>query len=141
MPLSFPPLPTFPLSYLLPTKNQEQRTKNSRAPLGTNTMNIMKMMQQAQEMQQKMQTAQESLAKQEVEASVGGGKVTVKGTAAGEITSIKIDPSVIDPDDVEMLEDLVLSGVKQAIEEGRKVMADEMSKVTGGMNLPPGMGL
>jgi len=104
-------------------------------------MNIMKMMKQAQEMQQKMQSAQEALAKREVESSVGGGHVTVKGTAAGDIISIKINPSAVDPDDVEMLEDLVLSGVKQAIDEGRKVMAEEMSKITGGLNLPPGMGL
>lgn len=103
-------------------------------------MNIQKMLKQAQQMQGKMQAAQEELSKQEVSASVGGGKVAVTATAAGDVLSIKIDPSVIDPADPEMLEDLVLTGVRQAIEEGRRVMAAEMSKITGGMGLPPGLG-
>ena len=97
------------------------------------------MMKQAQEMQASMQSAQADLAKREVEASAGGGKVTVKASAAGEILSIKIDPSVVDPDDVEMLEDLVLSGLRQATEKGRDLMAEELKKVTGGMGLPPGL--
>lgn len=103
-------------------------------------MNIAKMMKQAQQMQKKMGEMQAELATQEVEASVGGGKVTVVGNGAGEIVSIKIDPAVVDPDDVEMLEDLVLSGVKQAIEQGKALSQDEMSKLTAGMGLPPGMG-
>ena len=72
----------------------------------------------------------------------GGGKVTVVATGAGDVLSIKISKDVVDPEDVELLEDLVLSGVKQAIEDGRKMAETEMSKLTaglGGMGLP-GMG-
>lgn len=103
-------------------------------------MNIAKMMKQAQQMQQKMQTMQGELAEKTVEASVGGGKVQVTANGAGDVLEIKIDPAVVDPEDVEMLEDLVLSGVKQAIEQGKAYAAEEMAKVTGGMGLPPGMG-
>ncbi|MEO6846572.1 MAG: YbaB/EbfC family nucleoid-associated protein [Chthoniobacterales bacterium] len=102
-------------------------------------MNIQKMLKQAQQMQQKLAETQAELANKTVEATVGGGKVTVTATGAGEITAIKIDPQVVDPNDVEMLEDLVLSGVQQALEEVKKLTGDEMSKVTGGMNIP-GMG-
>lgn len=103
-------------------------------------MNIAKMLKQAQQMQGKMQAVQEELGQRQVEASAGGGKVKVVATAAGDIVSIHIDPTVVSADDVEMLEDLVLTGVRQAIEEGRRVMADEMKKVTGSMGLPPGLG-
>lgn len=99
-------------------------------------MNIQKMLQQAQQMQSKLAGVQADLAKKTVEASAGGGKVTVTATASGDVLSIKIDPAVVDPQDVEMLEDLVLAGVKQAIEDGRTLAAEEMKKVTGGMNLP-----
>jgi DNA-binding YbaB/EbfC family protein len=103
-------------------------------------MNIQKMMKQAQKMQSQMQEAQAALAEKSVEATVGGGKVTVTATGAGEITGIKIDPIVVDPEDVEMLEDLVLSGIHQACEKAKELASDEMGKVTGGMGLPPGMG-
>ena len=98
-------------------------------------MNIAKMMKQAQQMQAKMQKTQEELAEREVEASAGGGKVTVTATGSGDVTSIKIDPAVVDPEDVEILEDLVLSAVKQAVGEGRKLMEEEMGKITGGMGM------
>ncbi|MCP4847858.1 MAG: YbaB/EbfC family nucleoid-associated protein [Verrucomicrobiaceae bacterium] len=100
-------------------------------------MNIAKMMKQAQQMQGKMQEIQAELAEREVEASAGGGKVTVTATCSGEVRSIKIAPEIVDPEDVEILEDLVLSGVKQAIDEGRKVMEEEMGKVTGGLGQMP----
>ncbi len=89
-------------------------------------------------MQGKMQEIQAELAEREVEASAGGGKVTVTATCSGEVRSIKIAPEIVDPEDVEILEDLVLSGVKQAIDEGRKVMEEEMGKVTGGLGQMPG---
>lgn len=104
-------------------------------------MNIAKMMKQAQQMQAKMQSLQAELAEQTVEETVGGGKVTVKANGAGEVLSIQIDPSIVDPEDVEILEDLVLSGVRKAIETGKTLASDEMSKVTEGMGLPPGMGM
>ena len=101
-------------------------------------MNIAKMMKQAQQMQGKMQGIQAELAEREVEASAGGGKVTVTATCSGDVRSIKISPEIVDPEDVEILEDLVLSGVRLAIENGRKVMEEEMGKVTGGLGQMPG---
>ncbi len=101
-------------------------------------MNINKMMKQMQKMQKDMQKTQSELAEKEFEASVGGGKVVVTANGGGDVTAIKIDPAVVDPEDVEMLEDLVLSGVKQALDQGKEAMASEMGKLTGG--LPPGLG-
>ncbi len=102
-------------------------------------MNINKMMKQMQKMQKDMQKTQEELAEKEVQASVGGGKVTVTANGSGDVIAIKIDPAVVDPEDVEILEDLILSGVKQAIDQGKEMAAAEMGKLTGG--LPPGLGL
>lgn len=104
-------------------------------------MNIQKMLKQAQQMQEQMQKTQAELAQKEVEVTAGGGKVTVKANGAGDVLAIKISKDVVDPEDVEMLEDLVLSGVQKAIEEGRALMQAEMGKITGGMGLPPGLGL
>jgi DNA-binding YbaB/EbfC family protein len=102
-------------------------------------MNIQKMMKEAQKMQERLAKAQADLAQQTVEASAGGGKVTVTANGAGEITAIKIAPDVVDPQDVEMLEDLVLVGVREAQEAARQLQADTMGKVTGGMGGLPGM--
>lgn len=99
-------------------------------------MDINKLMKQAQQMQAGMAKAQEDLAGQTVEASVGGGKVTVVATGAGEVESIKIDPAVVDPSDVEFLEDLVLKGVQEAITKGKQMAESEMSKLTGGLKIP-----
>lgn len=87
-------------------------------------------------MQQRLAETQAELANKTVEASVGGGRIRVTANGAGEVVSIKIDPQVVDPQDVEMLEDLVLSGVQQAIGEAKKLAGDEMGKLTGGMNIP-----
>jgi hypothetical protein len=103
-------------------------------------MNIAKMMKQAQQMQKKMGEMQAELATLEFEASVGGGKVKVKANGAGDVTAISIDKSVVDPEDVEMLEDLVLSGVKLAIEQAKTASQSEMGKLTAGLGLPPGLG-
>jgi hypothetical protein len=103
-------------------------------------MNLKKMMQQAAKMQEQMQSAQAELAEKTVTATAGGGKVTVVANGAGDVISIKIDKSVVDPEDVEMLEDLILSGVQKAIAEGKELQQSEMSKLTAGMGLPPGMG-
>ena len=99
-------------------------------------MNIQKMLKQAQQMQAKLAETQAELAEKTVEASVGGGKVIVIANGAGEVTSIKIAPEVVDPQDVEMLEHLVLSGVKQAIEDAKKMASGEMGKLTAGLNIP-----
>ena len=99
-------------------------------------MNIAKIMKQAQQMQAGLAAKQEELAIQTVDAAVGGGKVKVIATCAGDILSIKIDPSVIDPADAEFLEELVLKGVQEAITKGKAKAAAEMKKLTGGLGLP-----
>lgn len=103
-------------------------------------MNIKKMMQQAQKMQEQMLQAQEGLAKRTITATAGGGKIRVVANGAGDVLSIKIAPEVVDPQDVELLEELVLTGVKKAIEEGRALAQSEMGKLTGGLNIP-GLGM
>ncbi len=100
--------------------------------------NIMK---QAQKMQQEMAKIQEELAQKKVEAASGGGMVTVEANGQQEILSIKIDPEVINPDDKEMLEDLVLSAVNEASRKAKDLMKSELAKVTGGLSLPPGIGI
>lgn len=92
-------------------------------------------------MRKRMGEMQAELAAREVQASVAGGKVSVTANGAGDVLAIKIDPAVVDPEDVELLEDLVLSAVKQAIEQGKALTQQEMSKLTAGLGLPPGMGL
>ena len=100
-----------------------------------------KFLKQAQKMQEQMQRVQEELAKREVEGSAGGGAVKAVARCDGSLGSIHIDPKVVDPADVEMLEDLVLGAVTNALELAKKTQADEMGKVTAGLNLPglPGM--
>lgn len=99
-------------------------------------MNIQKMMKQAAKMQEQL-TA--TLAEKTVEVSVGGGKVTVVANGLGDLVSIKIAKEVVDPADVEMLEDLILSGVRQAAEKGKSLAQGEMGRLTAGLGLPPGM--
>ena len=99
-------------------------------------MNIQKLMKQAQQMQAGLAAKQEELAQQTVESSVGGGKVTVTATCAGDVVSIRIDPSVVDPSDVEFLEELILKGVQEAITTGKDKAAAEMKKLTGGLGIP-----
>jgi nucleoid-associated protein EbfC len=103
-------------------------------------MNIQKMMKQAQKMQEELARTQAELAERTVEASVGSGKVTVVATGGGDIVSLKIAKDIVDPEDVEFLEDLILSGIQAAIEKGRAMQQAEMGKITGGMGLPPGLG-
>jgi DNA-binding YbaB/EbfC family protein len=92
-------------------------------------------------MQEQMQKVQEELAQREVEATSGGGAVKAVAKCDGTIARIKIDPKVVDPNDVEMLEDLIVSAVTNALEVAKKTQNDEMSKLTAGMNLPPGLGM
>ncbi|HWX16117.1 MAG TPA: YbaB/EbfC family nucleoid-associated protein [Chthoniobacterales bacterium] len=99
-------------------------------------MNLNKLMKQAQKMQAQMAQTQAELEEKTVEVSAGGGKVTVIANGAGEVLSIKIDKEIVDPDDVEFLEEVVLSGVKQAIEQGRALAQSEMTKITGGLGVP-----
>lgn len=102
-------------------------------------MNIAKLMKQAQQMQAGMAAKQEELAQETVEVSVGGDKVKVTANCAGDVLAIQIDPSIIDPEDAEFLQELVLEGVKQAIDTGKEKSAAEMKKLTGGLGGMPGM--
>src|SRR5688500_3279835 len=99
-------------------------------------MNIAKLMKQAQQMQAGLAAKQEELAIQTVEASTGGGKVHVIATCGGDVLSIKIDPTVIDPADADFLQDLVLKAVQEALAKGKEQAAAEMKKLTGGLGLP-----
>jgi nucleoid-associated protein EbfC len=99
-------------------------------------MNLNKLMKQAQQMQAQVAKAQAELADKTVEVSAGGGKVKVTANGAGDVLSIKIDKEIIDPNDVEFLEEVVLSGVKQAIEQGKALAHSEMTKITGGLGIP-----
>ncbi len=101
-------------------------------------MDMNKMMQQVQQMQAEMAKAQEELANETVEASVGGGMVMVKASGAGEIVEIKIKPEAIDPDDPETLEDLVLAGVNQALKNAQDLMQSKLGGAVGGLG---GLGL
>ena len=103
---------------------------------GIGGANMNQMIKQAQKMQQDMLKMQEELDQMTVEASSGGGMVTVTATAKKEITAIKIKPEAVDPEDVEMLEDLILSAVREALSQADKVSAEQMGKITGGMNMP-----
>jgi DNA-binding YbaB/EbfC family protein len=98
-------------------------------------MNLNKLMKQAQKMQEQMAKTQSELESKTVEVSSGGGKVTVTANGAGDVLAIKIDKEVVDPNDVEFLEEIVLSAVQQAVEQGKALAHSEMSKITGGLGL------
>jgi nucleoid-associated protein EbfC len=99
-------------------------------------MNLNKLMKQAQKMQEQMAKVQAGLEEQTVQVQAGGGKVTVVANGAGDVVSIKIDKAIVDPNDVEFLEEIVLSGVKSAIEQGKALAQSEMTKITGGLGMP-----
>ena len=95
--------------------------------------NMQQLMRQAQKMQQQMQEAQEQLDAAEYEASSGGGMVSVKVTGKREIASIAIDPQVVDPDDIEMLQDLIQAAVNEALRKGEEAREAAMSRMAPGM--------
>jgi DNA-binding YbaB/EbfC family protein len=97
------------------------------------------MMRQAKKMQQEMAKIQEESKKKTVEASAGGGMVTVTVNGAMEVVSIKIEREVVNPDDIEMLQDLIVAALNEAIRRTQQMVNEDMGKVTGGLNLP-GMG-
>lgn len=98
--------------------------------------NMGKMMKQVQKMQADMAKLQEELANKTVSATAGGGVVEVVANGKQEIVSIKISPDAVDPDDVEMLEDLVLAAVNEALRQAQEMAAGEMSKITGNLKIP-----
>lgn len=98
--------------------------------------NMNQLLKQAQKMQTDMQKMQEDLETKEIETSVGGGAVTVKVNGKKEVVDIQIKPEVVDPDDIEMLQDLVLSAVNEALRSVDDIQSSQMNKLTGGMNIP-----
>ena len=99
--------------------------------------NIMK---EAQKLQAQMAAMQEEVAKKKVDATAGGGMVTVEANGKQEITAIKIDPEVVNKDDVQMLEDLVLAAANEALRKSRDLVQQELGKLTGGLKIP-GLGM
>jgi DNA-binding YbaB/EbfC family protein len=96
-------------------------------------MNLNKLMRQAQKMQEQMAKTQAELENKTVEVSAGGGKVKVTANGAGDVLAIKIDKEVVDPNDVEFLEEMVLSAVQQAAQQGKTLAQSEMNRITGGL--------
>ncbi len=101
---------------------------------GGNMKNLMK---QATKMKEQMAKVQEEVGEREVEATSGGGMVTVTAKAKGEVTSIKIEPDVINENDQDMLQDLIVAAINEALKQGQKLMNNEVSKLAGGLGLPP----
>ena len=101
--------------------------------------NMQQLLKQAQKMQEEMVAMQESLKDEVVEASAGGGMVTVKATGDLRVTSITIDPQAVDPEDVELLQDMVLAAANEALDRSRELAAGELGQLTAGMGLPPGL--
>jgi len=99
--------------------------------------NIMK---EAQKLQAQMAAMQEEVAKRKVDATAGGGMVTVEANGKQELTAIKIDPEVVNKDDVQMLEDLVLAAANEALRKSRDLVQQELGKLTGGLKIP-GLGM
>jgi DNA-binding YbaB/EbfC family protein len=104
-------------------------------------MDLNQLMRQAAQMQQQMEQAREELANETVEATAGGGMVTVKATGAGEILEVKIAREAIDPDDAELLEDTVVAAVNEALRSAESLAQSKLGGAMGGLDLPPGLGL
>ena len=98
------------------------------------------MMKEAQKLQAQMERMQEEIAKKKVDATAGGGMVTVEANGKQELTAIKIDPEVVNKDDVQMLEDLVLAASNEALRKSRELVQQELGKLTGGLKIP-GLGM
>lgn len=104
--------------------------------LGGNIKNLMK---QAGKMKEQMEKLQAEVGEKTVEASAGGGMVTVEAKAKGEVTSIKIEPALLEDNDLEMLQDLITAAVNEALNQGQEMMKNEVSKMAGGLGIPPGL--
>ena len=108
-------------------KNQE---------VGTLAQNFGNIMKQAQKMQAKIASLQEEMGSRTVEAAVGGGMVTAVVNGKNELVSLKIEKDVVDPEDIEMLQDLIVAAVNEGIRMAQEMVSAEMSKITGGLNIP-----
>lgn len=94
------------------------------------------LMRQMENLQRQMEAAQQELAEVRLEASAGGGAVCAVANGQGDLVELHISPEAVDPNDVEMLQDLVLAAVREALEKGRKVQEEKMGNITGGLGLP-----
>ncbi len=117
-------------------KSSRYQPKATRGAGGGGKMNPNNLMQQVQRMQEEMARIQGETAQEALTVSSGGGVVEVTITGGLEVQSIKIKPEVVDPDDVEMLQDLILAAVNEAIQKAQALMEGRMSALTGGMNVP-----
>jgi nucleoid-associated protein EbfC len=99
-------------------------------------MKGMNFMKQAKQMMATMEKVREEMERRTMEASVGGGMVTVTARGDNQIVSVRIDPEVVDPDDIEMLQDLIQSATNEALKKVQAMMKEEMSKITGGLGIP-----
>lgn len=109
-------------------------------PGGGGQANMQKQMQQVQQMQREMERIQAELEEKEVEATAGGGAISITVNGKKELVKVAIKPEVVDPEDVEMLEDLILAAANEALRQVDEMSQNEMGKLTGGLNLP-GLGL
>jgi nucleoid-associated protein EbfC len=109
--------------------------------MGRGGFNPNQMLKQLQKMQQQMEQTQAQLAEEVVEGSAGGGVVTARVKGDGMVESVTIDPEAVDPDDAEMLGDLVTAAVNEGLRKVKDLAAERLGAVTGGMGLPPGLGL
>ena len=109
--------------------------------MGGGPSNMQSVLKQAQKMQEDMAAKQAELEAREYDISAGGGVVNVKINGKKEILSVKLEPEIVDPDDIETLEDLIVAGVNEAIKKAEADASAEMSKLTGGMNIPGMPGL
>lgn len=98
--------------------------------------NMQKMMKQMQKMQKDMEKMQQEAAEKTVDATVGGGAVTVTASGNQEIKAVKINPDAVDLDDIEMLEDMIMAAANEALDKSKDMVANDLSKITGGMNIP-----
>lgn len=98
--------------------------------------NMSHLLKQAQQMQAKMGTLQKELENRELDISAGGGMIKVKMNGKQQIVDLKLNPECVDPSDVEMLEELIKTGINQAVNESQEMVSSAMSKVTGGINIP-----
>ena len=110
--------------------------KRPKMPMGGGGMDMQAMMRQAQQMQAQLEAAQEEIKELDYEASAGGGMVKVKIDGELNVQSIEIDPAAVDPEDIEMLQDMVTAAVNEAIRGMQEISNNKMGAVTGGMNLP-----
>jgi len=124
------------VNYTNKYNHKEAKMPKGFKPMPGGGMNMNQLMKQAQKMQQQMAEAQESLASQSLEVSSGGGAVKVVINGEKKIQELTISPDVVDADDVEMLQDLVMSAINEAIRQIDETASAQMSKLTGGLNIP-----